>query len=354
MNLTDTTAIERYLDDDMSPEERAAFEERVAGDPSFKALFEEHMTLRSDVREAEAQVDLRARFDAFHKELGMSDKNGEAQVIPIKRPNRRLFISIAASMVVLIGASAFFMLMDGETGADSGENNDFMEVVSEEQSATAAEGDAAVTMTLRTATAFLIDESGYLLTNYHAVRNSSQIIVEIWNDSLIEIPATVVSSDSRLDIALLQLDTAYQIEFDRIPFKVNGGASRGEEVFTIGFPNMKNDIVYEPGTVSSVSGYKDDTTSYQVSIAINEGNSGSPLFNSQGELIGIINGKHAKADGASYALKSIEVQSFIDTLAARELAFVNLPEKNRIKYEKRPEQIELLERFIYRIRVTQY
>lgn len=346
--LNNIALFERYLENEMPGDERTEFEQRLNSEAGLKAQFDDHLTFREEIRLAERDAELKKLFETYHNELG--GKPAEPKVISIQS-RRRMWLSIAASIVVVMGSSVFFWQYETEQG-NAGADNDFLQTVSEESEPSYSTDDKVESVVTRTATAFLIDENGFLLTNYHAVKDYQSIVVEIAGDSLIEVNANVVSFDQHLDIAVLQLDTAMGIEFERIPFKINGGANRGEDVFTIGFPSGKHDVVYEPGTISSVSGYKDDTASYQVSIAINEGNSGSPLFNDRGELIGIINGKHAKADGASYALKSKDLLVFVDSIIVSNSIAIELPVKNYLRYEKRPTQIELLERFIFRIRVT--
>lgn len=337
---------ERYLDRELSDEERDSFEERLANDEALRIKLAEHIQLRKDVKLAYEADRMQSMMNEFHSGL-----SGGGRVISI-RARRIRFISIAASVLVLVGVSSVFWLNQLGSGDSAGANDDYLYTMGEETLQNAIEDDVSEEpVIIGEATAFLIDQRGFLLTSYHVVKNNVSIVVEIRSDSLIEVSADLVAFDERLDIALLQLDTTLSLQFDRVPFTINGEADRGEEVFTLGYPTSKTDGVYELGAIASSTGFKDDTVSYQVSIAINAGNSGSPLFNTKGELIGIVSGKHAKADGASYALKSKEIIAFVDSLVAQDIVALNLPVKNYLKYEKRTKQIILLEDFIFRIKV---
>ena len=68
-----------------------------------------------------------------------------------------------------------------------------------------------------------------------------------------------------------------------------------EPIYTMGFP--RNEIVYSEGYLSAKTGFKGDTLSCQLGIAANPGNSGGPVFNHDGEVIGILSTKEAEAEG---------------------------------------------------------
>ena len=69
-----------------------------------------------------------------------------------------------------------------------------------------------------------------------------------------------------------------------------------EPIFTLGYP--RDEIVYGEGYLSAKSGYKGDTLSCQISVAANPGNSGGPVFNHDGEVIGILSAKETEAEGS--------------------------------------------------------
>lgn len=131
---------------------------------------------------------------------------------------------------------------------------------------------------------FILDKDGYVVTNYHVVRDASEIIVRLQDRR--DLKAKIIGSDERSDIALLKIDAK-----DLPVVKV--GKSRdikvGEWVMAIGSP-FGFDHSVSVGVVSAL-GRNLPSENYvpfiQTDVAINPGNSGGPLFNLDGEVVGI-------------------------------------------------------------------
>ena len=141
---------------------------------------------------------------------------------------------------------------------------------------------------------FLISESGIIITNWHVIKGCDDI--EIFFPSLNKsYKATVSLKDAVNDLAILRLsDFNYPNDFKTaIPFTLaqSKEIKLGQEVFTLGFP--LGDILgtkakLSSGTVSSLFGIKDDPRLAQISNPIQPGNSGGPLFNRNGQIIGVV------------------------------------------------------------------
>jgi serine protease Do len=131
---------------------------------------------------------------------------------------------------------------------------------------------------------FIISSDGYILTNYHVIRDADEIIVRLSDRR--ELEAKVIGSDERSDVALLKVDA------DNLPVVKIGDSSKlkvGEWVLAIGSP-FDFDHTVTAGIVSAV-GRSLPNENYvpfiQTDVAINPGNSGGPLFNMDGEVVGI-------------------------------------------------------------------
>lgn len=132
--------------------------------------------------------------------------------------------------------------------------------------------------------AFFISQDGYLLTNHHVVEDASKVTI-VFNDRR-ELDATVVGSDERTDVALLK------VEGRNFPELQTGDVERlkvGEPVLAIGSP-FGFDYSASAGIVSAKMRNMMGETSVpfiQTDVALNPGNSGGPLFNQRGEVVGV-------------------------------------------------------------------
>lgn len=133
-------------------------------------------------------------------------------------------------------------------------------------------------------TAFFITSNGYMLTNHHVVEGADKITVTL-NDRT-ELDATLVGSDERSDVAVLKVTGS---QFPALPIGDSNIIRVGEPVLAIGSP-FGFDYSASAGIVSAKSRSFSRETSVpfiQTDVALNPGNSGGPLFNQRGEVIGI-------------------------------------------------------------------
>ncbi|MGP9688605.1 Do family serine endopeptidase [Psychrobacter sp. AOP22-C1-C5] len=133
-------------------------------------------------------------------------------------------------------------------------------------------------------TAFFITSDGYMLTNHHVVEGADKITVTL-NDRT-ELDATLIGSDERSDVAVLKVAGG---QFPALPIGDSNALKVGEPVLAIGSP-FGFDYSASAGIVSakSRSFSRDISVPFiQTDVALNPGNSGGPLFNQRGEVIGI-------------------------------------------------------------------
>jgi serine protease Do len=159
---------------------------------------------------------------------------------------------------------------------------------------------------------FIISQDGYVLTNAHVVAGADEVYVTLTDKR--EFKAKVLGSDTRTDVALLKIDGT------RLPALTMGDSNKirvGEWVVAIGSPfNLENTV-----TAGIISAKARDTGEYlpliQSDVAVNPGNSGGPLINMRGEVIGI-NSQIATLSGAyngiSFAVPIDEAMRVADQL----------------------------------------
>jgi S1-C subfamily serine protease len=189
-------------------------------------------------------------------------------------------------------------------------------------------------------TCFFISTTGYLVTSWHVVERGKQFFVIDESDLYV---AKIVATDPTNDLALLQIDgrmTSWDLDnpstfrlvdevtntFRPIPIRAEG-VRLGEAVATVGFPNTQLQG-FSPkvtrGDVSSLAGPGDDPRFFQVSVPVQPGNSGGPLLDSGGNVVGVICGQLlpslALAEGGSlpqnvnYAMKGGLLMRLVETV----------------------------------------
>jgi S1-C subfamily serine protease len=132
---------------------------------------------------------------------------------------------------------------------------------------------------------FFVSKDGYLLTNHHVVKDAEKIEVRFGEQVL---PARVVVEDKANDLAVLKVKGG---SFPALSISRQDTPELGQEVFTIGFPNIQLQGLepkYTDGKISSLKGIQDDPNLYQISVPVQPGNSGGPLCDIHGEVVGVV------------------------------------------------------------------
>lgn len=196
--------------------------------------------------------------------------------------------------------------------------------------------------------------NGYLVTNNHVVEGASVITVKgvagNLNNSYI---AEVVATDKVNDIAILKINDKRFKGFGTLPYGVSFRiADVGEDVFVLGWPLgqiLGEEIKLTTGPINSRSGSGDFQNCYQIQAPITYGNSGGPMFDSKGNVIGIVVGGFDKeldlAENVGYAIKTSYLKILIEN-AGLEITF---PKNNTISTLSRPEKVKRVKKFVYYI-----
>ncbi|KCV81458.1 protease do [Actibacterium atlanticum] len=161
---------------------------------------------------------------------------------------------------------------------------------------------------------FVISEDGFIVTNNHVIEKADQITIEFFSGK--ELEATVVGTDPKTDIALLKVESDQPLPF--VPFGDSDLARVGDWVMAVGNP-LGQGFSVSAGIVSArnraLSGTYDDFI--QTDAAINRGNSGGPLFNTDGQVIGVntaILSPNGGSIGIGFSMASNVVTNVVDQL----------------------------------------
>lgn len=200
--------------------------------------------------------------------------------------------------------------------------------------------------TMWSGTGFALTE-GYCVTNYHVVENAKSITIQGVNGSFNNrYSAKVVATDIVNDIALLKLDGVVP---NNIPYAIKTFTSDvGEDVWVLGYPltsTMGDEIKLTTGVVSAKSGFEGDVSLYQISAPIQPGNSGGPLFDSKGNVIGIVCAHHRGAENVNYAIKASYLRNLIESSVNHNI----LPKTNKISTMNLANKVKAVKNFVYYI-----
>lgn len=202
---------------------------------------------------------------------------------------------------------------------------------------------------------FIINEEGYILTNYHVIEGAKEVVVTLSDGR--DVKAKVVNYDQNQDIAMLKLSDNNV----KVPAVVQLGDSDalkpGEEVLAIGTPLSKDfNQTVTGGLVSAVNRTVETSTGVKLNLiqtdaAINPGNSGGPLINTKGEVVGINTLKiSGGAEGIGFSIPINEVKDRIDALSK---PILNLGVSIREVDEKLAKQYDMQEG-LYIVEVSEF
>src|ERR1035437_373053 len=173
-----------------------------------------------------------------------------------------------------------------------------------------------------TGTGFFITEDGYLISNYHVVKDAAKVRL-VTSTGLID--ARVVRVDAANDLALLKAEG----KFASLPIASSRAAHLGNSVATVGFPNAGLQGFapkFAKGEIASLSGIQDDARYFQISVPVQPGNSGGALVDEHGNVVGVVSAKldasvalassGALPENVNYAVKSSFLLSFLESVPA--------------------------------------
>ena len=185
------------------------------------------------------------------------------------------------------------------------------------------------------------------------IENAKSIRVQVVNgNSTFEYNAIVVSSDKVNDLAIIKIKDSRFNGFGKIPYQVKTSISDvGEDIFVLGYPmasTMGDEIKLTTGVISSKTGYQGDVSLYQISAPVQPGNSGGPLFDKQGKLIGIVSAKHKDAENVGYAIKASYLKNLVESAVSKSI----LPSTNSISNIPLTNQVKSLKNFVFMIKCS--
>lgn len=168
---------------------------------------------------------------------------------------------------------------------------------------------------------FFLNPKGYIATNYHVVEGTTALQANFTRNGKTEsYPATVVVTDPQNDLAIIKIDEKSFDGNSALPYGLmTRTKDTGSEVFAMGYPMadvMGSEVKFTDGKISSKSGIGGDVRVYQISVPIQPGNSGGPLFDMGGNVVGItssgLNRDYFKSENVNYAIKASYLKNLME------------------------------------------
>jgi serine protease Do len=356
-------AVERYLQGEMNAEERLQFEQLRKSNPEIDQYVVEHSLFLTRLNEFGERKQFRSALQEIHNNLldagTIKPVAPKAKVIDLFKKYRRVW-AVAASIagIIAITVSGLVAYFTPNTKPELEQLNRKFSILEAKTNRLTIEVRDSVKTTRvpqneifkSGGTSFLIDAKGYLVTNAHVVKDAKTIIVQSKGQ---EFKASLIKLDPERDLAILKIDDEDFKPFASLPYGFKKtGADLGEQIFTLGFP--RDEIVYGEGYMSANTGNNGDTMSCQITIAANPGNSGGPVFNKNGEVIGILSTRQLQAQGFVFAVTAKNIFKSLDDLK-KDTTYQNIKinSVSSVKGMERPQQIKKIEDCVFLVKTYQ-
>lgn len=360
--MKNTDLFDDYLSGKLNASQKSEFENNLNTDAVFAKAFNEHKTLIDALHKHAERNELRKALKAIHeKEFG-----SDAKIISIKQETfyqklgRNMAMAAGVGLIAVLSALALFStggyILSKQNNAITDLKREVDELKYTQDGIVEAISNVGEKPKYAPAnfegTGFAINNNGYIITSLHMIKGADSVFIE--NSNTGRTATKLVFSDPKIDVAVLQIENQEIYKSWSLPFVFsNRNCDLGEKVFTLGYP--RKDIVYGEGSLSSLSGFHSDTTMYQISIPVNPGNSGGPLLDEQGAIVGLVRGKITTAEATGFAIKSQQIINAIDAfnkgLKNQDEAFNLNIKKNSLKNIKRNEQIKRINPYVFNVMV---
>lgn len=365
-DLTLLNTVERYIQGEMTPDERLYFEQLRKTNPDVDQLVVEHTLFLQQMNRYGEWKKFKQTLNDVHTDLAEKGKinsdrlKGKAKVVYLWKKYKRV-TAIAASIAGITAITISSLVWSISPKPDNQKiqelGREFTKLKKEQiiQKNDVNQLKDQINSIPKTpilfksgGTGFLIEGNGLMITNAHVVKNSRNI--RVFNIKGEQFNAFVVRLDVPRDVAIIKIDDDQFKPVVSLPYGISKTASDvAEPIFTLGFP--RDEIVYGEGYLSAKTGYNGDTLSCQIAVAANPGNSGGPVFNHNGEVIGILSAKETQTEDAVFAVQSKYIYQVLDELKKSPLyKNIKIPVKSSLNGLDKVQQVKKIQDFVFMVK----
>jgi serine protease Do len=354
---------EAHLNGALPADDAVVLEQRLASDSAYANEFYEVSGLLRSMSDSGKQK----RFRAMLSDIN----NTQTPAVPVKKP--RLIelpahfwrtATVAAGVALLTSTITVWSLKPSIKRTDSQysmisrevehlkkmqarqqvEQNQMKEDITKGKSAPSAD-------VRYTGTGFALNNDGFFVTAYHVLNdgNGECDSVYIENKDGEYYKASVYGFNAKADIAILKVEKKnFHFAKGELPYTFASSKSAlGAKIYTLGYPN--DAVVYSEGYISGKNGFEGNKMQYTLNLPAGHGQSGSPLIDAKGNVLGILTAVGANGESNTYAVSSKALLDLLHNTLPDNV--VRLPKTNKLGKLSREKQIEKMEAYTFSVKV---
>jgi len=352
---------EAWVSGTLSPEEMAELKNRMNTDAEFAIEFNETILLIRSLNGSGNQK----RFRAMLKDINSNQvaKAPEKRIIQLPAHFWRTS-AVAASVALLTSFLTYTLFVARTKNTDSQYStisrevdhlkrvqmkqqetqNAIIDSINKKKSPAPPPSDVRYT-----GTGFALTNDGYFATAAHVINNGDFDSVYIQCSDDVYYKAFLVNYNSKADIAILKVekknfrfgksDVPYELQSDKVGL--------GARIFTMGYPN--DDLVYSEGYISARNGYEGNKQQYTLELPAGHGQSGSPVLDEKGNMLGILTAISNPDEANTYAVGAQALTDLIQHMPPG--SRMRLPKSSHLSGLSREKQIQKMEDFTFSVKV---
>ncbi len=355
---------ESWLDGTLSPEDAATLKNRLGTDQAFASEFNDNVNLINSLNAAGAQKRFRNTLGSIQQQqLSAKATSKKAFIINLSTQVWRT-AAIAASVALVTSLVSYSIFINSTRKVDSQYSTISREVehIKKVQAKQQEQQNAIIDSFKKknlpvappsevryTGTGFAITNDGYFATAYHVINNGNfdSVYIQCNDDKYYK--AILVNYSAKSDLAILKVEKKnFRFAKGDLPYTFTPAKSGlGARIFTLGYP--KDDVVYSEGYISAKDGFNGNAAQYTLELPAGHGQSGSPVVDGQGNIIGVLTAISGPEEANTYAVGSKELVDLFHPLVSDNK--MHLPKSNKLSRLSREEQIEKMENYTFSVKV---
>lgn len=349
---------EKYVAGMLSAAELSELQARLASDTEFANEFNESANLVRSIEGSGKQRRMRSMLKDIHaQQAGKQNKKAKLLQLP---PHFWRTAAVAAGVAIITTFGTYWTLNPSLKKNDSQYNIIRREVANIKESQNQLKNSQKqLEKDLKkintpppahvkyTGTGFALTNDGYFVTSNHVIDGADSVYIQDHNGEYFK--AVKLYNDAATDLAVLRVEKKnFHFGKGEVPYTFAAGKSGlGAKIYTIGFP--KDYIKYSEGYISARNGYDGDDLQYTLELPAGHGQSGSPLIDDKGNILGVLTAIGSEAEDNTYAVSS---KALIDMLHKKlPDNTLHLPKTNKMGKLSREEQIKKMECYTFSVKV---